>query len=169
GSPVSVIRSVRRAVKGVAPEASVTDVRSMDSYVDEAFARRRFQTVALTVFSSLAVLLTLVGLYGLLSFVVRLRTAEIGVRIAVGASRNAILRLIVKYGLRLAVTGILAGICLALAMARTMASFLYGVQATDLKTFVLVPALIIVLALAASIAPAWKAARIDPIRVLSQQ
>ncbi len=169
GPPASVIASIRNAVRLLAHGASVTDIRTMSSYVDEASARRRFQTTALTMFAGAAVLLTLVGLHGLLSFAVRQRTAEIGIRMAVGASSGAILKMIVGYGLRLSVIGIAIGTCLAFTLARAMTSFLYGVQAIDLETFVFVPSLILLVALIACIAPAWKAARIEPVRVLGQQ
>lgn len=100
---------------------------------------------------------------------VRQRTAEIGVRMALGASRGAVLGMILSYGAKLSTTGLVIGLCLAFALTRSMASFLYGVNAADLKTFVVVPAFTIFVAFVACVAPAWRAARIDPLVALRHQ
>ncbi len=169
GPPDPIIRSIRNAVGALAPEATLTDIQTMNAYIDEASAARRFQTMALTLFASVALLLTLVGLYGLLSYAVRQRTAEIGVRMAMGASRSTILGMIMTYGLKLTSTGLVIGICLALVLTRGMEKFLYGIHTADPTTFLIVPALIILAALIACIAPAWRAARIEPLRALRHQ
>jgi predicted permease len=169
GPPDPIVRSIRNAVSALAPEATVTDIQTMNAYTDEASARRRFQTVALTLFASVALLLTLVGLYGLLSYAVRQRTAEIGIRMAMGASRGKVVGMIVAYGLKLTSTGLVIGICLALALTRGLASFLYGIHPADPTTFLIVPALIILAAFIACIAPAWRAARIEPLLALRHQ
>jgi ABC-type antimicrobial peptide transport system permease subunit len=153
-------------VDAFAPGGVVTDVQTMNKYVDEASARRRFQSLAVTSFAGVAVLLTLVGLYGLLSYAVRQRTHEIGVRMAVGATQSAVTGMIVSYGLRLTGAGLAVGVCLAFTLTRGMAGFLYGVDATDPATFLFVPALVILAALVSCTGPAWRAARIEPLRAL---
>jgi len=166
GSPDAMVRSVRREVNAIGGGAGVTDVRTMSQYVDQAAARRRFQTAVLTSFAGVAVLLTLVGLYGLMAYAVRQRTAEIGVRMAVGASPGAVVEMVMLYGLRLTSAGLAIGISLALALARGLAGFLYGVPAIDPITFVAIPVLMMTVAVAACAAPAWRAARIDPVEAL---
>jgi predicted permease len=164
--PAAVIRSIRNVVDALAPGGAVTDVQTMNKYVDQAAARRRFQSMALTSFAGVAMLLTLVGLYGLLSYAVRQRTPEIGVRMAVGATHAAVIGMIISDGLRLTGAGLVVGVCLAFAVTRAMAGFLYGVDSADPDTFLFVPALVILVALVACIAPAWRAARIEPLRAL---
>jgi ABC-type antimicrobial peptide transport system permease subunit len=148
---------------------TLTDIQTMNQYVDQAAARRRFQTVALTSFAGVAVFLALVGLYGLLSYAVMQRTAEIGVRMTMGASRAAVVGIVVRYGLKLTSAGLAIGVCLALALTRAVASFLYGVRAVDPITFIAVPAFIIAVAVIACIAPAWRAACVDPVSALRRQ
>lgn len=169
GAPEAIVRSIQGVVTGFHAGFTVADVQTMSRYVDQAAARRRFQTVALTSLAGVAVLLALVGLYGLLSYAVRQRTAEIGVRVAMGASRNAVIRMVALYGLKLASAGLAIGLCLALALTRAMASFVYGIRAADPLTFAAVPAFTIAVAVIACIAPSWKAASIDPVVALRQQ
>ena len=169
GSPEAIVASIRKEVTAFGAGAAVTDVQTMSQYVDQAAARRRFQTVALTAFAGVAVFLTLVGLYGLIAYSVRQRTAEIGVRVALGATPGAMLRMIILAGLKLALAGLGIGVCQALVLARGMASFLYGIPAIDPVTFLAVPAFMIAVTLMACIAPAWRAARIDPVEALRQQ
>ena len=114
-------------------------------------------------------LLALVGLYGLLSYAVMQRTAEIGVRMTMGASRGSVVGMVALYGLKLTSAGLVIGVCLALAFTRAVASFLYGVRAVDPMTFIAVAALIIGVAVIACIAPAWRAAGIDPVSALRRQ
>jgi len=169
GAPEAIVASIRREVSAFGAGAAVTDVQTMAQYVDEAAARRRFQTVALTAFAGVAVFLTLVGLYGLIAYAVRQRTAEIGVRMALGASRGAMLRMVMLTGLKLTLAGLGIGVCFALVLARVMASFVYGIRAIDPVTFLAVPVFMIGATLMACLAPARRAARIDPVEALRQQ
>ncbi|SPE43565.1 conserved membrane hypothetical protein [Candidatus Sulfopaludibacter sp. SbA3] len=168
GPPAAILRSVTRVLNDLHAGVSITDVQTMNQYVDQASARRRFQTAALTAFAAVAVLLALVGLYGLLSHAVAQRTAEIGVRMALGASRGEVIRMVVLHGLKLTAAGLAIGISLALAVARVVAAFLYGIPAVDPVTFIGVPAFMAAVAAIACVAPAWKAARIDPVLALRQ-
>jgi putative ABC transport system permease protein len=168
GSPEAIVASVRKEVSAFGG-AMVTDVQTMSQYVDQAAARRRFQTVALTAFASVAVFLTLVGLYGLIAFTVRQRAAEIGVRMALGATPGAMIRMVILSGLKLTFAGLAIGVCSALALARGMATFIYGIPAIDPVTFFGVPALMLAITFIACVFPAWKAAQIDPVDALRQQ
>jgi len=169
GSPEAVVASVRKEVNAFGAGATVTDVQTMSQYVDRAAARRRFQTVALTAFASVAVFLTLVGLYGLIAFTVRLRTAEIGVRMALGATPGVMIRMVILSGLKLTFAGLAIGVCSALALARGMEAFIYGIPAIDPVTFLGVPAFMLAITFIACVFPAWRAARIDPVDALRQQ
>jgi predicted permease len=169
GSPEAIVASVRKEVSAFGAGATVTDVQTMSQYVDQAAARRRFQTVALTAFAGVAVFLTLVGLYGLIAFAVRQRTAEIGVRMALGATPGAMIRMVILSGLKLTFAGLAIGVCSALALARGMATFIYGIPAIDPVTFLGVLALMLAISFIACVFPAWKAAQIDPVDALRQQ
>jgi ABC-type antimicrobial peptide transport system permease subunit len=138
----------------------------MNRYVDQAMARRRFQTVALTSFATVAVFLALIGFYALLSYAVMQRTAEVGVRLALGASRGAVIGMVVRYGLTLTSAGLAIGLLLALLLTQTLASFLYGVRPLDPITFVAVPGFTLAVAVLACIGPAWRAACVDPVEAL---
>ncbi len=167
--PDQIIPAVRRAVSAASAEIRLTDIQTMDRYVDQAIARRRFQTAALGGFAGVAVLLALVGFYGLLSYTVMQRRAELGVRMALGASRRTVVGMVVRHGLALTATGLAAGLSLAALLTRALASFLYGVRPLDPVTFLAVPAFMILVALIACIVPAWKAASVDPVNALRRQ
>jgi ABC-type antimicrobial peptide transport system permease subunit len=141
----------------------------MNEYVDQATARRHFQTVTLACFAGAAVLLALIGFYGLVSCAVAQRTMEVGVRMALGAPRNAVLGMIVRYGLTLTFIGLILGLGVSFAFTKTLASFVYGVSASDPVTFTLVPALTSAVAVSASVVPAWRAACVDPASALRHQ
>jgi putative ABC transport system permease protein len=167
--PEAVISSIRNAVHSVDPAIALADIQTMLQRTTEAASRRRFQTVLLAAFAGIAVFLALVGLYGLLAYAVRQRTREIGVRMALGAGRGAVVGMVVQQGLMLTGAGLAIGLLAAGAIARSIASLLYGVHAFDPVTFIVVPVFMLVAAAIACFVPAWKAARIDPIRALRQQ
>jgi predicted permease len=167
--PEAVISSVRKVVHEIDPATALADIQTMRQRTTEAASRRRFQTVLLAAFAGVAVFLALVGLYGLLSYVVRQRTAEIGIRIALGASRAAVVGMVVRHGLMLTGVGLAFGLLAAGACARWIASLLFGVRVFDPVTFLAVPVLMLLAAAIACFVPAWKAAAIDPIASLRQQ
>ena len=134
--------------------------------VSEAAARRRFQTTLLTAFAGMAMLLGMVGIYGLLAYSVKQRTAEIGVRIALGASRGHALRMILRQGLQLTLVGLLLGLAGALVLTRVLASSLFGVSAFDPITFAAVPVLLFLVTIVACLIPARRAANVVPMRTL---
>jgi ABC-type antimicrobial peptide transport system permease subunit len=138
----------------------------MGDLTSQSTARRRFQTTLLTAFSGMAMLLGMVGVYGLLSYSVKQRTAEIGLRIALGASRGRVLGMILRQGVQLTIAGLMLGLAGALALTRVLASFLYGVSALDPVTFAAVPALLLLATIMACLIPARRAANLDPMRTL---
>jgi putative ABC transport system permease protein len=168
-NPSAIIPLVRSAVSAVSNDLSVINIQTMNEYVDQATARRHFQTVTLACFAGAAVLLALIGFYGLVSCAVAQRTMEVGVRMALGAPRNAVLGMIVRYGLTLTFIGLILGLGVSFAFTKTLASFLYGVSASDPVTFTLVPALTSAVAVIASVVPAWRAACVDPASTLRHQ
>jgi len=143
-------------------------VQPMQAFVDRAMAPVRFTTTLIGIFAAVAVVLAAVGLYGVLSTIVRQRTAEIGMRMVFGAPRASILQLVVGEGLRLSVAGMVLGLAGALAVTRVMASMLVGVEPTDPMTFAAIALLFVVIAAGASWVPAWRASRLDPMDAIRE-
>jgi putative ABC transport system permease protein len=164
-----VIDQARAELRSLDPVLTLESIRTMSERMTESNARRRFQTALLTGFAAIAVALALIGLYGLMSYTVKQRTAEIGIRLAVGASRGRVLGLILSQGLRLTAVGLLIGLAGAFALTRLVSAWLFGVKATDPVTFIAVPLFVLAVACCACIIPAWGATRIDPIQALRQE
>jgi predicted permease len=165
----SIVPQIRAAIRNLDPNLAIAEVSAMNDRVSQAVARRRFQTTLLTLFSGIATLLAVVGIYGLLTYSVRQRTAEIGIRIALGSSRIRVARLILQEGLGLTGAGALIGLAATLLCTKLLAGFLYGVSQIDPLTFLLVPLLLILVALAACLIPSWKASRIAPMTALRHE
>jgi len=142
------------------------NVRPLESYMTASVEARRFTMSLLATFAAVALLLAAIGLYGVIAYLVGLRSHEIGVRIALGAARADVLRLVLGSGLRLAGAGVALGVVGALAATRLLASQLYGVGPGDPATFAVIAAVLALVALAASYVPARRAARVDPIVAL---
>ncbi|MGO9254944.1 MAG: ABC transporter permease [Bryobacteraceae bacterium] len=160
---------LRRAVARVDKDQPVYLVTSMQSLVDTATSQRRFGTVTLGIFAALALVLAAAGIYGVASYSVARRTQEIGVRMALGASRADVARMILRQGLAPAAAGIALGWCAAWPLTRVLASLLYGVTATDPATFATVPAILLAVELAACYLPARRAMRVDPVAALRME
>jgi ABC-type antimicrobial peptide transport system permease subunit len=154
---------VRGELLGVDADQPIANVKTMAEYVDESTGSRQLNMVLLGVFAGAALLLAAVGIYGVTAYGVTQRTHEIGIRMALGAGRSDILRLVLRHGLVLAVAGVAVGLAAALALARILESLLYGVSATDAVTFAGVSSLLAVVALAACYVPARRAPRVDPM------
>ena len=146
-----VVMDMRAVMKRLDPNLAIADIRTMKEMESMATARRRFQTVLLSVFSGIAMLVALVGVYGLLAFMVRQRAGEIGIRMALGATRMRVARLVLREGMVLLGAGLAIGLGVALATARLLKSFLFGVPAIDPVTYALVPLLLLVGTVAASL------------------
>ena len=166
GDPASYATTVRAAVASVDPQALVTAVLPAESLVRRAQAATQFSLTLIAVFAATAVLLVAVGLYGVLSTVVRQRIGEIGVRMALGASPAQILRLVVGHGLRLSAAGMALGFVAALLLTRAMTAMLVGVRPTDPATFVAMGLVFFVVAAVSSWLPARRAAGLDPTAAL---
>ena len=164
--PRSLVSAVRRRVLERGGDQPVFDVQTMEKIVSDSVAGRRFSMLLLGVFAALALMLASVGIYGVISYTATQRTHEIGIRMALGAKRVDVLRLVVGQGLRLALIGIGAGLAAALGLTRLMSSMLYGVRPTDLVTFAAVSLLLAGVAVLASYVPARRAMRVDPIIAL---
>ena len=166
GDPTRYSGAVREVVRKAGRETLINQMRPMDALVVEAQAQTRFSLLLIGVFSAIAALLAGVGLYGVLATVVRQRTAEIGVRMALGAAPSRIFSLMVGKGLRLSTLGIAIGLIAALALTRVMTTMLVGVKPTDPTTFVSVALFFLIIAVVASWLPARRAAGLDPTEAL---
>lgn len=160
--PLDLVPDVRAALHELDPDQPISDVRTMEERISQSLARQRFSTVLLGLFAAVAAVLAAVGLYGVIAYAVAQRTQEIGVRLALGARRASIFRLVVVQGMMLAVAGILAGLVAAFWAARGLSGLLYGVAVTDAAVFATVPVLLAAVAFAANLLPAWRAARLEP-------
>ena len=165
--PSSMIEVVRREILAIDPEQAVFNVATMDRVVSESISLRRISMFVLAGFGALALLLSAIGIYGVLAQAVVQRTHEIGVRMALGAQVRDILRLIIGHGMILAGLGILAGLAGALGLTRLMASLLFGVGATDPSTFLAIPLLLGAVAFFACYLPARRASKFNPVIALN--
>ncbi|MGC2530171.1 MAG: ABC transporter permease [Candidatus Acidiferrum sp.] len=169
GDPTAVMSDVRRAVAEIDPREVVYNVQTMDEVVSNSFAARRLSMILLGAFAALALVLACIGIYGVISYLVGQRTHEIGVRMALGAQRRDVLRLVIGQGARMALIGVAVGIAAALGLTRLMSNQLFGVSAHDPLTFAAVAALLIVVAVAACYIPARRAMRVDPMIALRHE
>jgi predicted lysophospholipase L1 biosynthesis ABC-type transport system permease subunit len=166
GDPTATVAAVRRAVSQLDPGAVIYAVDTMDGILTKSLAARRLSLVLLAGFAVLALALSCMGLYGVLSYLADIRTREIGVRMALGADRGDVLRLILKQGVSMALLGVVVGFVLALSLTSLMSSQLFGVTPHDPLTFVSVGALLVAVALLACYIPAKRATRVDPMVAL---
>jgi putative ABC transport system permease protein len=144
-------------------------VSTLEDYISKSAAAPLFQTLLLSGFAGIALLLSAIGLYGLLSYLVVQRTPEIGLRLALGAQKGDVLGMIVRRGLSLAVAGLGAGLFISAMMTRLMSGMLYGIRPSDPITFVGVTAILLLVSLAASGLPAYRAACLDPLKTLREE
>ncbi len=165
-APSSVAATVTSEVRSMDPNVPIFDVRTMDQRLSESLARRRFAMLALGVFAGLALLLTIIGIYGVISYSVAQRTNELGIRLALGASQFDVLRLVLSAGLKMALVGIASGIVISFAVTRFLSSLLFGVRPTDFFTFGALSLLLIVVSLLACYLPARRATKVDPLVAL---
>ena len=166
GNPAVALKAARAAVLALDRDLPVYDVFTLETMVDRALGQPRFYVLLLSIFAVLAVVLAVVGIYGVIAYSVQQRTREIGIRIALGASRERVVAMVVRRGLILALAGITLGSAGAYAVSRVLQSLLFGVGARDPSTFVAVAALLGGVALLASWLPARRAARVDPLAAM---
>ena len=165
-NPSSLIQSVRNEVRSLNPDLPVYDIRTLEDRISLTVAQPRFQMLLLTIFAGIALLLTAVGLYGVLAYNVAQRTQEIGIRMALGASAGKVRAMVVRQGMTLALAGIGLGLIASFAATRLLASLLFGVTATDPLTFALIGLAMLLIALAACWIPARRATKVDPMIAL---
>jgi predicted permease len=164
--PMNLVAAVRKEVKALDPEASVDRITTVSAELSNSLAPERMAAALTSVFGGIALLLSAVGLYGVMAFAVSRRTREIGIRMAIGASRSDVLKLILREGALLVASGLALGLAGALAVTRLIATQLYGVTATDPLTFVLISGLLTFIAFLACWLPARRATRVDPMIAL---
>ena len=167
--PDSLVEAIRRTIQEVNPDFAVESVQTMDTLIGESVWQRRLWAFVLATFATLALVLAVIGLYGVMSYIVSQRARDWGIRLAIGASPASVVALVLRGGMALVSTGIAVGLALAFVAARYLSSVLFGVAPTDAATFVLVPAVLATVALAACAAPAFRASRIDPLIALRQE
>jgi predicted permease len=169
GDPDSAVRALRAEMFRLDPDLAVFDVRSMSERIDLSLASRRTSMLLANAFGGVALFLAMLGIYGVLAYLVAQRTREIGIRVALGSPRGSILKLVLREGLELVVVGLVLGIVGAASMQKAVASEIYGVRALDPLVLVSVMAVLAIVALAACAVPARRAMRIDPIVALRSE
>jgi putative ABC transport system permease protein len=162
----ALAQTLERAVRAVNPSVPIVGLREMGAVFDQSIGRPRLLAHLLGTFAGLALLLAVIGTYGTLSFMVAERRREIGIRLAVGATRGGIIALVMKQGLVIASIGLATGLAGAVGLNRLLASVLFGVEPTDPSTFAAVTSTIAIVAALACALPAWRASRLDPNLVL---
>jgi putative ABC transport system permease protein len=165
-SPASLAPALRLAVKAADPEVPMFQVRPLTELVAERTAQRRLSVILISVFGALALLLAAVGIYGVMSYAVTQQTQEIGIRMALGAERDHILKMVLGHGGMLAALGIGIGLLVSFGMARAISALLFQTSATDPPTFSVVPLILVAVALVACYLPARRATRVDPMIAL---
>jgi putative ABC transport system permease protein len=161
--------AVTSAIHQVGPDVPVLDVLSMDDVVAHSMSPQRFNFLLLAAFAALALLLAAVGIYGVLSYTVRRRVREIGIRMALGASHSDVLKMVVTDGMKPILAGVGIGLVAALALSRLVASLIFGVHPTDPLTFTAVVLILVTVGIIANILPAYRATRIEPVRILREE
>jgi putative ABC transport system permease protein len=164
--PLTLAQAATAAIHAIDSEQPVEEIRTMEDVRDDTLTSQRFNALLLGLFASVALTLASVGIYSVLSYIVRGRSREIGIRTALGAKRADVVRLVVVEGMTPALIGVAAGTGAALAAGRLMARLVFGVSASDPMTFVAVAATLVFVALMASLLPAYRASRMDPAEVL---
>jgi putative ABC transport system permease protein len=169
GNPTAILPAARDAVHSIDPGLPLSNVKTMEQLVDASVGQRKLAMILLGVFSAIALLLASIGIYGVMSYSVAQRTRELGIRMALGAARRSVLRLVVGQGMVLAGAGVVIGLVAAFALTRFLTTQLYGVSATDPLTFAIVSGLLVGVALLATLLPAMRATRVDPVVALRDE
>jgi putative ABC transport system permease protein len=169
GDPASAASAMAAAVHQQDPDQPLRDVRTMDDILVDSLSQQRFSMLLLASFAGLALVLAAVGIYSVLAYAVRQRQREIGIRIALGAQLDDVLRMVLVEGMRPALIGVTLGLAGAFALKRAISSLIFGVSESDPLTFLSVSVLLAMVALVASILPAYRATKVDPMRALREE
>ncbi|HEX8144503.1 MAG TPA: ABC transporter permease [Pyrinomonadaceae bacterium] len=164
--PLTLVPAIRQEVAALDKDVPVAAINTMDQLLFKSVAQPRFRTLLVAIFSAMALLLAAIGIYGVISYSVAKRTHEIGIRMALGAQRRDVLKMIVGQGMVLTLIGVLIGVAAALLVTRFMSGLLYGVTATDPLTFIAVSLMLALVALLATVIPAHRATKVDPMEAL---
>jgi putative ABC transport system permease protein len=164
--PAALAGAIREQVQALDPDQAVTNVRTMNELLERTLSEAKFALLLFGLFAGLAMILAAIGIYGVMTTTVTQRTHEIGLRMALGAQKRDVLRLVIRQAMVLVVIGIAAGLIAAAALTRLMASLLFDVSATDPTTFVVIALILTVVAFVASYVPAWRATKVDPLVAL---
>jgi putative ABC transport system permease protein len=164
--PLTVVPAVREAVLAFDKEQPLNYIRTMSEIVSDTYGSIRFPMTLVWIFAAFAMLLSAVGIFGVMSYAVSRRTQEMAIRMALGARRRDVLRLVLREGLNVTIFGVAVGLPSALALSRVMAGYVYGIKATDPLTFAAAALLLIGISLLACYVPARRATRVDPIMAL---
>jgi len=167
--PTGLTAAVRDTIRAIDRDVVIYNIATMPELIRGSIVQRRSNTISLGLFAAIALTLAALGIYGVLSYSVRQRTHEIGVRMALGAAHRDVVNLVLRQGLALVLIGVLAGLLAALALTRLLSSMLYEVAATDPPTFIIVPVILILVALLATYLPARRATRVDPMIALRNE
>ena len=169
GDPAALASAVRAAVAAVDPNQPISSIQTVERVVSDSVARERFSAILLGVFAAVALVLAVIGIYGVMASTVAQRTHEMGIRMALGAEATDVRRLVVRQGMRLALAGIGVGLLASFLATRALSSLLFGVSATDPTTFVVTPLLLAGAALVATYVPAHRATQVDPLLALRHE
>lgn len=162
----SLVPHVRQAVKDVARDVALLNIRTMNEVIDQSLSGRKFTLALFAIFAGVALALAVSGLYGVIYYLVTQRTREIGIRVALGADKSRVVRLVLRRGLVLVAGGVVTGLIGAFLLSRLLSKMLYGVSTHDPLTFAFVPVVLGTIAMLATAIPAWRAARVDPVIAL---
>jgi putative ABC transport system permease protein len=165
-NPGGLVSAVSNSVHVVDPEVPLQDILTLDDVVSNSISQQRFNMLLLGAFAGIALLLAAIGIYSVLSYSVRRRVQEIGIRLALGARIADVLRMVVVEGMKPTLLGLALGTLCALALGRVLSSLLYGVKPSDPLTFLVVAILLALVALLATVVPAYRAAKVDPMVAL---
>jgi putative ABC transport system permease protein len=166
GDPLGIASTAHKTISGIDPAQPVYDIESLEQALTDSVASRRFNLFLLGAFAMAALLMAVLGVYGVIAYSVTQRTREIGIRMALGAQRSEVLRMVIVQGMGIALWGIAAGLSAALGLTRLMGSLLYDVAPNDPQTFAVIAIALAATVLLASWGPALKAARLDPLAAL---
>ncbi|MGH9693665.1 MAG: FtsX-like permease family protein, partial [Bryobacteraceae bacterium] len=164
--PKSLSVPIQQEVLAVDGQMPVAQIRTMEQVLAEGISRQNFNMLLLSIFAAIALLLAAIGIYGIMAYSVEQRTQELGIRMALGASRKSMLGLIIRQGMKLAGIGVLAGLAVSFGLARLLSSLLYGVKASDPITFAAVAIILTLVAFLATYIPALRAMKVDPLIAL---
>ncbi len=168
-SPLTIVPTLKQELRGVSGDQTLYEVRTMEQLVDASLARQRFLALLFGIFAVLALLLASIGIYGVLAYLTRQRTSEIGVRMALGANIRDIMRLVLSQGFKMTIAGVGIGIVAALVSGRVLRHLVQGMQATDARTFAIMISVLTLAAFLASVIPAHRASAVDPVKALRQE